>query len=893
MDNIKNIEKKWQGIWNKEVFKKTILDKNKKKFFISLTYPGISGFFHFGHFRGYTYCDILARWNSIIGRNVLFTAGVHSSGNLVYILKKKIKDKDPILLQQFLDNGYTEKDFESLKSTSDIITFFKKYFKEAWCKMGIICDWERYCASTDAGYSKFIQWQFNKIEEKKLLTIAPHILPYCSSCGFLNIDSSETDVQKGGTVKRLDQNLIFFKSNEYYLPVLSTRPETIEYVTNLWIFNEGYYEGILDNKYKIIISKSSLLRLSNQFSISNIKNISKCSILSMISENPITGNKTPILLRKNMNKDIGSGIVMSVPSIDLEDAYELSKIGERKVKYPPVLEIDNTLLDPMKILQNLSSLDDIQKENKKLYKKSFSSGIMRSIPQIKSKISNFPVQKAQTHILTLLRERDAAINYSYLSGEVICRCGEVVFLKKSSKQWFINYKDPALKEKTKEWAYSSNIFPEYYKKNLINNIIDWFGMRACARKGKWLGTSLPQDPEWIIEPISDSTIYPAYYLISKYINSKKLCTSDLTKENLEYIFYGTSTTTNPIIKTIRNEFQYWYPININICGKEHRTAHIPVFGFNHVLLFEKKYQPKAILSHEYIISKSKKISKSKGGATPLGNIINRYSADALRLFYCNSGEYDSPVEWKENKLQIYQNKLSQLISILNNYFDLPQVESTKLDSWISFITNKAVTRAHVTLSEDPISFNCAAHNKKCIEDSDSMQNKYLFRKYSVSIFYDLVKDIEWFIKRTESRSKTSDKCIMDIIKLFYPIIPHTAEELWQHHSLPNRVTSCPLSPSVCCNCLSVDEKRENLMKDFICIINNKEQKEIKNGRKIDFISVEVALTSTVLPIKYIQQEMEECLSKLKRCKIRIVERIDHMPKKKKNMRTIARFHYEK
>ncbi len=82
-----------------------------------------------------------------------------------------------------------------------------------------------------------------------------------------------------------------------------------------------------------------------------------------------------------------------------------------------------------------------------------------------------------------------------------------------------------------------NIYPQEYKDELPK-ILDWFGDRAAIRRGSWLGTEFPYKKDWIIEPISDSTLYPAYYVISPYVNQKKISVKEMTDEFFNYVFLG-------------------------------------------------------------------------------------------------------------------------------------------------------------------------------------------------------------------------------------------------------------------------------------------------------------------------------------------------------------------
>ena len=86
-----NVEKKWQKEWFENKLYESNVIKDKKKFFIHFAYPGVSGYLHIGHMRGFTYCDIFARYKKMTGYNVLFPAGFHASGIPSVGFAKKVK----------------------------------------------------------------------------------------------------------------------------------------------------------------------------------------------------------------------------------------------------------------------------------------------------------------------------------------------------------------------------------------------------------------------------------------------------------------------------------------------------------------------------------------------------------------------------------------------------------------------------------------------------------------------------------------------------------------------------------------------------------------------------------------------------------------------------------
>src|SRR6185295_13315281 len=175
-------------------------------------------------------------------------------------------------------------------------------------------------------------------------------------------------------------------------------------------------------------------------------------------------------------------------------------------------------------------------------------------------------------------------------------------------------------------AESMHVTPTEYARDLPATL-RWFADRACIRQGAWLGTRFPQDEEWIIEPISDSTLYPAYYLVSPRVASGELPVEALTDAFFDHVFLGrgdagaTGGASRDLVETCRRDFLYWYPLDINLGGKEHKTVHFPAFIKNHVGIMAPEHWPRGIFVNFWVTqTKGEKLSKSKGGAQPVAQL---------------------------------------------------------------------------------------------------------------------------------------------------------------------------------------------------------------------------------------------------------------------------------
>jgi len=325
-----------------------------------------------------------------------------------------------------------------------------------------------------------------------------------------------------------------------------------------------------------------------------------------------------------------------------------------------------------------------------------------------------------------------------------------VVIKRIDDQWFIRYSDQVLTERSKEHAKEMNIYPKEYKENLPG-ILDWFADRACTRLGNWLGSKFPFDENWIIEPISDSTLYPAYYIVSKFINNDAISLHDLSEEFFDYVFLGIGEGKKKW-KPIREEFQYFYPLDLNLGGKEHQTVHFPVFIMNHIGILPADKWPKGILVNWWVTGKGGKISKSKGGAEPIPNAMEKYGVDAMRLYYAHIGSPHVDVVWTEETVLNYKNALERIYMLAE---ELRKQDGNKkaVDDWL-------LSRVH-------------KHIKAC----NKAMEQYGLRDLASIVYYTIYDDLKWYLRRGGENKKVIGQVLNIWTRLMNPITPHLSEEL--------------------------------------------------------------------------------------------------------------------
>ena len=789
MYNYKDFEKKWQNRWSEEKIGSVKRDENKKKYFIIWAYLTVSGFHHIGHMRGFSYADSIARYKRMLGYNVLLPAGGHATGNGAVSKSQKIANLDKDTINYYKSYGLSDSDLELLKTPEGFVDFFSKRYVKDYNDFGFIGDWNRFTVTTNKDYSKFIEWQFKKLNELNLLVQKPYYATACIKCGPVAVDPSEMDLSKGGNAQKNEYTIIklnFEKSNQFIV-VATLRPETMFGQTNVWLdYNIDYVKFKVDDEIWIATNEFvEKLKYQKDCVIEIIEPISGKDLVGKYCKAPFIDRDIIILPSKFCDPNVGTGIVTSVPSdapADWIGLCDLQRSKEECEKYNLDYEVIKNI-KPISIIKSkgygnypameiceklgVNSQNDVVKlevAKKEVYKTGFHTGVMK---ENCGAYSNLKVEDAKNKMkIDLIKENKADIFYG-LSEEVVCRCGNPVVIKKVDDQWFLRYSDEDLTKNTIEHTKEMLIKPEQFKKNLPN-ILNWFEDRACARQGRWLGTKLPFDKTYSIEAISDSTLYPLFYLVSLYSNSGQIVPEQMTEEFFDYVYLGKgniddvsnkTSVSVELLNNIRKDVEYWYPLDINLGGKEHQTVHFPVFLMNHVGILPKNMWPQGIFVNWWVTSKGGKISKSKGGVGAVSNEASKYSIDAMRLFYANVANTFTDIAFDEEDLIKYKQRLEKIFGFIEDIIEKSKInnkssiELNNLDLWLE-------SRFNNTL-------------KSIIKSMDAVEFKFT----TDEIYYNFYNDLMWYINRGGNNCNVLLLVVKKWILTFGLFTPHMAEEL--------------------------------------------------------------------------------------------------------------------
>jgi leucyl-tRNA synthetase len=766
----KKIQDKWQKAWLKAELGKASPNKNKEKFMMIFAYPGVSGYLHVGHMRGFSYTDAICRYQRLLGKEVLYPVGTHASGNQALGFANKVKNNDETWINYLKNNGCPEEKIKELTDPKKVVEYFNQvYINDYWKKFGFICDWDRFTSTVNPDYQKFIQWQFKKLQQKDLLIQKPYFATACPNCGPVAVDPSETDIAKGGNAEKNEYTLLKFKFGEDYLVAATLRPETVFGQTNLWINPDAEYVRVEVEGENWIMSREAADKLKYQKDDVILKeDIGPEQFIGRKVLAPAIEREIIILPASFCNPKVGSGIVTSVPGdapydyvalrslqadFDLIRKYKLDPEEIKNIKLIPIIKSKGYGDFPAKEIVeklNIKSLDNpkLEEATKEIYKAGFHTGVMTETCE---KYSGKRVEEAKELMKAEMLDQNQADVFYDLSEEVVCRCGKEVIIKRIDDQWFIKYSDPELTERSKEQAKEMKIYPQEYHDNMPN-VLDWFSDRACARLGSWLGTKLPFDDKWTIEPISDSTLYPAYYIVSKWIKNKTIKTEELTEEFFDYVFLGKGDGKDSW-QEIKEEFDYFYPLDLNLGGKEHKTVHFPVFLMNHVAILPEEKWPRGIFVNWWVTGKGSKISKSKGGAVPIPEAVEKYGVDAMRLYYAHIGSPHIDVVWTEEIVMNYKNALERIYSLVETLRAVEGTKSQTIDSWLLSRANE--------------------HLKKI---ENEMKN-YNLRELASTVYFTFYDDLRWYLRRGGDDKNTIKEVLTIWITLINPITPHLSEEL--------------------------------------------------------------------------------------------------------------------
>jgi leucyl-tRNA synthetase len=305
-------------------------------------------------------------------------------------------------------------------------------------------------------------------------------------------------------------------------------------------------------------------------------------------------------------------------------------------------------------------------------------------------------------------------------------------------------------------------YPETVRKQ-FHYVVDWLNDWACTREFG-LGTRLPWDQNWVIESLSDSTIYMAFYTF--YHLLKDVDPEKITDEVFDYLLLGKGDPVSiaektgifsDILRKSREEFDYWYPFDIRTSGKDLVQNHLTFCIFNHVALFPEEKWPLGFAVNGWVMMDMQKMSTSRGVSLLLREALDRYGADTTRITLMYSGEGIDDSNWDTQFADTIGSKLEAWQNFAVETYRTGRKDTKYIDRWFESVV-------HAILVE--------------VTEAYRQMN---FRTALQKGFFDMQRHLRWYLRRCD---EPNNQVISDFIeiqtKVLAPIVPHMCEEIWEH-----------------------------------------------------------------------------------------------------------------
>lgn len=768
---------RWQDAWAAQGLGVGRRESGRGKFYALIAYPGTSGFLHVGHLRSYAYADALHRYHRALGEAVLFPFGVHASGLPAVTWAQRVRERDPTVVQSLEEAGVPPAVWPALENPEEAARFLGDEYRRALRRMGVLVDGGTYLTTVDDDYRAFVQWQLRTLRAAGKVVQGTYFASVCPVCGPVAVDPSETDLSSGGEAEVVHFVAVPFALEDGRVLLAATlRPETVYGVSNLWLAPGAELVVWHHGEKEFLAARPGAERLVEQHGGRIGHAVPATQLVGRTVRVPLVGGTAPILTSGLVDPEVGTGIVMSVPAHAPWDAAALEALSppERAALGPPrvLLEIptDSALSASEEALlsgdgtpaeralratgaKGLADRPAIEAATDRLYRIEYLRGRMTVPP-----LAGVSVRDSRERVAKQLAGTGDSFELQEFSVPVVCRNGHRVVIRKVADQWFLRYSDPDWKARTLAKSRNVAAWPAEYARELPG-ILEWFGDRPCARKGRWLGSPLPFDPQWIIEPIADSTFYTAYFLVRRFVSAGRLAREQLTDAFFDFVFRGIGPgepSVSPDLQAeVRTEFLYWYPLDINMGGHEHKSVHFPVFLYTHALLVPPELQPRGIFVNGWITGPAgvKLSKKTMGSRIPaIDQALARWGPDPLRLYYTSVAAGTADVEWNSEAVDAAESRLKDVERLIRETRG-SGTGAPGLDAWLYSRMHRIVTAVRAGFA--------AADLRSAAEE----------------VYVGLPTLLRRYYARGGIAGEATDRVGRAWVGLLAPITPHLAEEV--------------------------------------------------------------------------------------------------------------------
>lgn len=715
--NHREVETKWQEIWDKNKAFKTSDDYSKPKYYALVEFPYPSGQgLHVGHPRPYTALDIVARKRRMQGYNVLYPMGWDAFGLPTenYAIKNHIHPK--------------------IVTKNNVARF-----KNQLHSLGYSFDWDREINTTDPGYYHWTQWIFLKLFNAGLAYKAEMPINWCTSCkvGLANEEVVNGVCERCGSevvrkvksqwmlkitayadkllegldsvdyverVKVSQKNWIgkstgaevdfALKDKEDKLTVYTTRPDTLFGVTYMVMSPEhpfiDKYKDSIENWDEVVAYREMAARKSDFERTELAKDKTGVMLKGFTAVNPVNNKEVPVWISDYVLMSYGTGAIMAVPAHDERD-WDFAK----KFNMPIIEVVAGSPVDV-----NEAVYTDVATGT--LVNSEFLNGL--SVAEAKEKIIAFLTEKGIGHQKTNFKLRDWVFSRQRYWGEPIP-------IVKCEKCGYVPLPESELPLELPE---VESYMPTDNGESPLAHMTEWV-KTTCPKCGGSAMRETDTMPQW-----AGSSWYFLRY--TDPTNDKELA----SKEALNY----------------------WMPVDWYNGGMEHTTLHLLYSRFWHRFLYDQKVVPcpepyMKRTSHGMILgSNGEKMSKSRGNVVNPDDIVRDYGADTLRTYEMFIGAFELSAAWSEDGVKGCRRFLERVWKLQDI---LTEDESYSKDLEI---------KMHQTVKKVSGDFECL--------------------KYNTAIAAMMALINEFYKKNAVTRGE-----LKTLLTLLNPVAPHITEEIWQ------------------------------------------------------------------------------------------------------------------
>ena len=677
--------------------------------------------------------------------------------------------------------------------------------------LGFGIDWRRSFITTDLNpyYDSFVRWQFNRLKELGKIKFGKRYSIYSPSDKGICLDhdraSGEGVLPQEYTGIKLElyepyPEKIAHLQGKFKVSLIAgtLRPETMYGQTNCWVLPTAEYGVFQINSTEAFICTDKAARNMSFQDLSPVpQEVTKlCTVTGWdILKIPVKAplSKYPLVYTLPMMTIIpekGTGIVTSVPSDSPDDWINLAELKKKAEWRKKEYGIEDYMVDPYEVIPIIQTPDYgdnaaekviqelkingpkqrelLDKAKDIVYKQGFNEGTL-IVGEWKGK----KVNEVKTVVKQYLVEQGYAVPYCEPTSKVMSRSGDECVVAYID-QWYLDYGEESWKKQLKEYYDSVNFYsPE--TKQAFYNAADWLGSWACSRSFG-LGTKIPWDEKYLIDSLSDSTIYMAFYTVCHMLQGNLFGTEanqntpvkpeQLTKDVWDYIFdlRNEAPQTDIAAETLekmRESFKYWYPVDIRSSGRDLIQNHLTFFFYNHLALFGPEKAPRSVRANGFTLLNNEKMSKSTGNFLTLFDSIQKYGSDATRLAFADAGDGLVDANFSETTADTGILKLHAQYKFFEDIVEGKVANSDDPpSSWEDIVFQ---TKTSLLIQQTQEAYEAANYRdamKYGFYEMIGVGNKYCQGK---SIKKKL---LEWYVE-------VSALCVA-------PICPHFAEHVWKN-----------------------------------------------------------------------------------------------------------------